>query len=136
MSSYNTNWNNVLRILAITVIIDGRVREAELAAFIEHAKGMASLCDQEDISSTWLQNWYDKNKLTIIDQMQGRGKNTTILKAFATVKEPAIREALFDSIIHIAVSDKEYHEAENDLVRSAAAIWGFVRPPIKVVRPT
>lgn len=136
MSSYNTNWNNVLRILAITVIIDGRVREAELAAFIEHAKGMASLCDQEDISSAWLQNWYDKNKLTIIDQMQGRGKNTTILKAFATVKEPAIREALFDSIIHIAVSDKEYHEAENDLVRSAAAIWGFVRPPIKVVRPT
>ncbi len=136
MSSNNTKWTNVLRILAITVIIDGRVREAELAAFVEHAQGMAPLCGENDITEQWLQNWYDKNKISIVEQMQGRGKNTTILKAFATVKDDAIREALFDAIIHIAVSDKEYHESESDLVRSAAAIWGFVRPPIKVFRPS
>jgi len=135
MSSHSTNWANVLRILAITVIIDGRVREAELAAFMEHAKGMAPLCGQEDVTDEWLQNWYDQNKTRIINEIDGRGKNTTILKAFATVKTDAIRESLFDAIIHIAVSDKEYHEAESDLVRSAAAIWGFVRPPIKVFRP-
>jgi len=135
MPTENKNWANVLRILAITVIIDGRVREAELAAFVEHAQGMSPLCGQTDVTKEWLQDWYDKNKKGIMNEMDGRGKNTTILKAFATVKDDAIRESLFDAIIHIAVSDKEYHESESDLVRSAAAIWGFVRPPIKVFRP-
>ncbi|WP_169331782.1 TerB family tellurite resistance protein [Robiginitomaculum antarcticum] len=129
------DWMNVLRILAITVIIDGREREAELLAFTEYAQGLAPLAGYDPPNADWLADWYGAQRPEIIAEIKGRGKNTVILKAFASVTDPALREAVFDAIIHIAVSDKDYHASESDYIRSAAAIWGF-RPPFIKTGPT
>lgn len=126
------DWMNVLRILAITVIIDGREREEEMLAFAVHAQGLAPLAGFDPPNTDWLADWYSAQRPQITADIKGRGKNTVILKAFASVKDPAIREAVFDAIIHIAISDKDYHETESDFIRSAAAIWGYRQPYITI----
>lgn len=132
MSGLSPQFEDVLRVLAITVIIDQHVRNPELAEFVEQSTGLAPLCDVEGFDASMAQTWYKATEPSIHEDLESRGRNTVILKALTRIKDDAIREALYDSILAISVSDKEYHRKESDLVRSAASIWGFVRPPFKV----
>jgi len=42
-------------------------------------------------------------------------------------------ENIFDAMVSISISDEEYRREESELIKSAASIWGYRRPPIKVV---
>ncbi|MEE9347906.1 MAG: hypothetical protein V3U82_06900 [Robiginitomaculum sp.] len=124
--------NDVLSVLAITVIIDQHIRTPELTEFKTQAEGLAILCCP-DLTQERAKAWFDENEPHILDSMESRGRNTVILKAITAIKDEMIRENLYDAMIAISISDKEYHKQESDLVRSAAVIWGFTRPPFKVV---
>jgi hypothetical protein len=43
-------------------------------------------------------------------------------------------ENMYDAMVQISLSDDEYRAEESDLVKSAASLWGYNRPPIKVMR--
>jgi hypothetical protein len=43
-------------------------------------------------------------------------------------------ENIYDAMVAISVSDNEFVVDESELIKSAATIWGFSRPPIKVDR--
>jgi len=45
-----------------------------------------------------------------------------------------IMENIYDAMVQISVCDNEFREEESDLIKSAASIWGYQRPPIKIVR--
>lgn len=124
-------FDDVLNVLAISVIIDEKIREKELAEFTRQAIGLSEIFGlpfDADLAGAW----FDKNKPLILDNMSGRGRNTVILKALTRVKDEMLRENIYDAMIAISVSDKEYHREESDLIRSAATIWGYTRPPLKV----
>jgi len=61
-------------------------------------------------------------------------KNTVVLRALSAFTEDRDVEAIYDAMVSISVSDKEYVVEESELIKSAAAIWGFERPPLKVKR--
>ena len=66
--------------------------------------------------------------------IKGKKKNTVILKALTRFKDnDIVVEAMYDAMLAISISDKEYHESESDLVKSAASLWGYTRPPFKVI---
>jgi len=54
------------------------------------------------------------------------------LRAVSRFKKQRDAEAVYDAMVSISVSDKEYVKAESELIKSAAVIWGFARPPLKV----
>lgn len=123
---------NALRVLAITVVIDSRVHKIELTEFEKQAEGLSELFDAGDpIKADYIQ-WYNDNFAEIKDKLDGRSRNTVILKAITTIEDPAVREALYDAMLAVSISDEDYHRKESDFVRSAAAIWGYMRPPFKV----
>jgi len=124
-------FNDVLHVLAIAVIIDEKILETEMNEFSRQAVGLAEICDAE-FSPADAKNWFETNKPLILEKMAGRGRNTVILKALTRVTDEVLRENIYDSMIAISVSDKEYHREESDLIRSAATIWGYTRPPLKV----
>ena len=66
--------------------------------------------------------------------LSGKRKNTIILRALTRFKEDWQVEALYEAMLAISISDKEYHAEESELIKSAASIWGFSRPPFKVIR--
>lgn len=121
----------VLEVLTIAVIVDQKIRDPELNEFKRQAVGLSHLCEAP-LTESGAEAWFIENQPKILAKMEGRGRNTVVLKALTNVKDPVMRENLYDAMIAVSVSDKEYHKQESDLVRSAAAIWGFVRPPFKV----
>ncbi len=125
--------DDILMPLALTVIIDNKVRDPELKAFREQAMALFPLFDLPPKSEKDVGAWFKSHESTIKETLNTRGKNTAILRALTRFSEDLHVENLFDAMVTISVSDKEYKREESDLVKSAAAIWGFQRPPLKVV---
>jgi len=128
------SYDDILTPLALTVIIDHKVREPEMNAFCEHAAGLIELFEMDHMSHDELLKWYAEHEDDLRERLSGKRKNTMILRALTRFKEDAQVEAIYDAMLAISISDKEYHADESDLIRSAASIWGFSRPPFKVMR--
>ena len=128
------SYDDILTPLALTVIIDHKVREPEMAAFSEQAHGLLELFEIAPMSVEDLLDWYAANEDKLRVALSGKRKNTIILRALTRFKEDWQVEALYEAMLAISISDKEYHKEESDLIRSAASIWGFSLPPFKVIR--
>lgn len=128
------SYDDILTPLALTVIIDHKILQPEMASFTEHANGLLDLFEMEPLSIEALLDWYAGAEDDLRSALSGKRKNTIILRALTRFKEDWQVEALYEAMLAISISDKEYHKDESDLIRSAASIWGFSRPPFKVIR--
>lgn len=124
--------DDILTPLAITVIIDQKVRDPEMNAYIEQGIGLAELFGFKDLNSDDLRGWYESHAAELRDKLSGKRRNTLVLRALTRFKEDIQIENVYDAMVAISVSDKEFHVEESELIRSAASIWGFERPPLKV----
>ena len=124
--------DDILMPLALTVVIDNKVRDPELLEFRRQAIALFDLFNLETKSEDQLADWFDAHEKQIDETVKGRGKNTAILRALTRFHDDAHVEALYDAMVTISVCDNEYRREESDLIKSAAMIWGFERPPIKV----
>lgn len=128
------NYEDILTPLALTVIIDNKVRQPEMKAFCVQAAGLIELFDLPPLSEADLLKWYTHNEDDLRNALTDKRKNTIILRALTRFKEDSQVEAIYEAMLAISISDKEYHTEESELIKSAASIWGFSRPPFKVMR--
>lgn len=126
--------DDILTPLAITVIIDEKVPDPEMWSFIEQGLGLAELFGIKGLKPEDLKNWYFEHAGEMKKKLSSSRKNTYILRVLTRFKEDIEIENVFDAMVAISVSDKEFHIDESELIRSAANIWGFQRPPIKVTK--
>jgi len=126
--------DDVLLPLAITVIIDQKVRAPEVKSFSLQAKGLFDLFSLPQMDDAALNKWFKAHAKDIEKKLNSERRNTLVLRALSRFKDDRDVEAVYDAMVSISVSDKEYVPAESELIKSAAAIWGFPRPPIKVDR--
>ncbi len=125
--------DDVLMPLALTVVIDNVVRDPELIELRRQASALFRLFDLPPMSEADISGWFESNEERIEQTVKGRGKNTAILRALTRFDSDVHVEALYDAMVTISVCDKEFRREESDLIKSAATIWGFQRPPIKVI---
>ena len=128
------NHDDILMPLAVTVIIDTKVRDTEIAEFCHQSQGLIDLLELEPMSTAELQKWFSAHRDEISEKLSGPRKNTLVLRVLTKFKDKMIMENLYDAMVQISVCDNEFREEESDLVKSAAMIWGYDRPPIKIVR--
>lgn len=127
--------DDILLPLAITVIIDRKVRRPEMNSFGIQAKGLFDLFELEPLSDEAILAWFKEHTDELESKLKGPRRNTLVLRALSRFKEQRDVEAVYDAMVSISVSDKEYVKSESELIKSAGAIWGFPRPPIKVDKP-
>ena len=126
--------NDILTPLALTVIIDHKVREPEMTEFCRQATGLLELFELEPMSEDDLTSWYKKHHKELDEKLSGKRKNTLVLRALTRFKDQVHIENIYDAMLAISISDKEYVKEESELIKSAASIWGFSRPPFKVIK--
>ncbi len=125
---------DILLPLAITVIIDTKVRDPEITAFAEQAEGLLELLGMDEMSKTELLEWFAQHRDALTEKLSGPRRNTLVLRALSKFNDDLIVENMYDAMVQVSLSDKEYRQEESDLVKSAAALWGYNRPPIKITR--
>ncbi len=128
------NHDDILTPLALTVIIDHKIRDPELASFRVQAAGLIDLFEMEPMSDEALSGWFKAHVAEFEEALSGRRKNTIVLRALTRFTEDVHVENLYDAMLAISISDQEYHQEESELIKSASSIWGFARPPFKVIK--
>jgi hypothetical protein len=126
--------DDVLLPLAITVIIDKKVRKPEMSSLGHQAKGLFDLFGLDPLSDEDIMKWFKSHADELEAKLKSARRNTLVLRALSRFKEDRDVEAVYDAMVSISVSDKEYVKSESELIKSAGSIWGFPRPPIKVDR--
>lgn len=126
--------DDILMPLAIAVVIDHKVRDVEQAVFIELANGLLDLFGKAEMTPADITTWFDDHKGGLEDQLWEKGGNTLVLRALARFREQKHCEAIYDALVTISVADNEYVPEESRLIKSAASLYGFQRPPIKITR--
>jgi hypothetical protein len=126
--------DDILMPLAIAVIIDHKIRDVEQAVFIELANGLLDLFGKDELLPAEITAWFNAHKSALEDQLWDKGGNTLVLKALARFREQKHCEAIYDALVTISVADNEYVPEESRLIKSAASLYGFQRPPIKITR--
>lgn len=126
--------DDILLPLAITVVIDHKVRDPERKAFITQAQGLLDLLEMEPMSEAELTAWFEERETELDEKLSGKRRNTAVLAALSRFKDDLIVENIYEAMVAISISDEEFVHEESDLIKSAGAIWGFPKPPIKVVR--
>jgi hypothetical protein len=126
---------DILAPLALTVIIDNKIRDPELSEFIVQAEGLLDLFGgNHAMDSEKIMIWYHDNEAELTKQLNSTRKNTFVLTRLTRFTDDDIAvEAMYDAMLAVSISDKEYHVDESGLIKSAAALWGYVRPPFKVI---
>ena len=124
--------DDILTPLALTVIIDHKVREPEMTEFCRQAEGLIELFELDSMSKTQLMSWYETHHNDLQEKLSGKRKNTLVLRALTRFTEQVHIENLYEAMLAISISDKEYVKEESELIKSAASIWVFSRPPFKV----
>ena len=118
--------------LALTVIIDKKVRDPEMTEFCLRAGELCKLFELNVLSKDQIVDWFTTHHAGIEKGLAGPRKNTFVLRALTRFKEDIHVENLYEAMLAISISDKEYVRQESDLIKSAASIWGYQRPPFKI----
>ncbi|MGB0907613.1 MAG: hypothetical protein ACPGVT_08970 [Maricaulaceae bacterium] len=124
--------DDILMPLALAVIIDNKVKEREIAEFVQQGQGLLTLFGYPSQSSDNLRHWFSQHENSIIQALNGPRKNTFVLRALSIFSEDVYVENIFDAMVQVSLSDQQYLREESDLIKSAASLWGYNRPPIKV----
>ena len=126
------SYDDIFLPLAITVVIDQKVRTPELRSFTQQGMGLIELFGLDPLSADDLRKWFRSHKNELEKKLSTPRRNTLVLRALSKFTDGRDVEAVYDAMVSISVSDKEYVKQESELIKSAAAIWGFSRPPIKI----
>lgn len=126
--------NDICLPLALTVIIDNKVKDPELNEFVKQVNALMPLFDLPPMTQNEALMWFKQHESEIKKNLKSKGKNTIVLKALTRFKEDVHVENLYEAMLSISISDNEYIKEESELIKSAATIWGFQRPPFKVSR--
>ena len=117
-------YNIVLKILAVTVLIDHRERDLELVEFT-HAAMLHNHRFRPGImlSRKMINEWFNAHKAELKKKLKADKDNNFKSNLLTQVKDKALQRRLLSSIFTIAVADYELHDEESNFIKSSLAIW-------------
>lgn len=125
--------DDILTPLAIAVVIDRVVKAPELSEFVKQSQALQGLFDLPVMTETDLKDWFEAHAPILREKLESKRRNTLILRVLTQFSEDVYVENLYDAIVQISICDQEYRREESDFVKSAATLWGYDRPPLKII---
>jgi len=105
-----------------------------MTEYYRQAAALIELFELDDMTQDELIAWYNSHSDEFSAKLSGPRRNTFVLRALTRFTDDVHIENLYEAMLAISISDEEYVKEESELVKSAASIWGFTRPPFKVSR--
>ena len=119
-------WNDVLHLLAMMILIDGKVYEEELEAFTEAA---ISLRDKVDpklmLTGHMAKDWFAGHREDILNDIRPSCYDRTIKRSLKRLDEVENKKDLIIALLKVAMSDGQKHPSEEKLLNSACETWGL-----------
>jgi len=118
---------NILNIIALSILADKKVRRAEIDGFASAAKNVPSLQNATSprLSDVWLEGWYNANKIKLIQTMQSQSFSNWFRKSLDQVTDIDDQSAILKAMEFVAISDYDFHDDERNLIKYTAQHWNI-----------
>lgn len=124
-----SQWNHVLTLLAVTVVVDGRVYKEEVDTFVDQALSLKEKASPDMLfSKKMVFDWFVVHRDEIIKWLNEPDPHTRILRHILALGENAYRAEIMSAMYAIAIADDNYHKTEVDTLSLASKHWGVPHP--------
>ena len=119
-----TQWLDVMTLLAVMVVVDGKVFKEEVDTFIEEAIKLSELVGLEASFSKKLAfDWYVTRRTDIKKICAISEPSAQVIALIKALKESPHRFAVLASMNKIALADQNFHPAEFNTLSLAGKEW-------------
>ena len=114
----------VLKILAVTVLIDHREKDRELIEFT-HAAMLHNhhLRPGVMLSRTMIMDWFHSHKAELTKNLRADEDDSFKSGLLSQVRDLGLQRRLLSSIFTIAICDYELHDEESNFIKASLKIW-------------
>lgn len=131
-------WDDILRLLAIAVLADHRLRDPELIEFCHEAQTLNYHINSERIvSRRELMDWFSKVRPEISEILDGPTPlaEAYIKAAFEKITDSALQPHILQSIFGICICDYDLDDEESRMIQLGMTIWGIGLPSFADATP-
>ena len=118
-------WDNILKLLVLTMLADGRAYEREVDSFLSASRTLRKdlpvagiHTDQRSIQ------WYIKNKSDLIEIKSGQTFETDLLEIIDSLKSIPNKKPLIRAMKNLALPEKGRDEYVDGIVSKSRKRWG------------
>jgi len=124
-----SQWSHILTLLAVTIVVDGKVYKEEVDCFVEQALSLKDKASPDMLfSKKMVFDWFVVHRDEIITWMNEDDPHKKILRHILALGENPHRDKIMDAMYAIAISDENYHKSEVDTLSMAAKHWNLPHP--------
>ena len=124
-----SQWTHILTLLAVTVIIDGRIYKEEVDTFVAESVALKEKLSPDMIfSKKMVFDWFVVHRDDMAKWLKDPESHTQILKHILALGENPHRDKILSAMYAIAISDQKYHKTESDTLSLAAKHWDLPHP--------
>ena len=123
-------WDDVLLLLAVMMLADGRVVEAERDAFARAVESLRERLEPDEaaLPAGAVAAWYGAHAHRARDLALREDFDMAVLPLLGRLRGLADTQALLDALGRVADADLHRAPCERDVITLASAYWGLVRP--------
>lgn len=119
-------WNDVLHLLGMMILIDGKVYEEELEAFTEAAISLRDIVDPKlMLTAHMAEDWFAGHREEILNNIRPSCYDRTVQRTLKRLDEVDNKSDLIFALLKVAMSDGQKHPTEEKLLYSACETWGM-----------
>jgi uncharacterized tellurite resistance protein B-like protein len=123
-------WDDVLMLLVVMMLSDGRVVEIELDMFDRAVEVLQNRLEPDEgaMPKNAARVWYEQNIERAHELARRDDFDAALVPLLVRLQALENRQTLLDSLADIADADYYRTHSENDLIILASAFWGLISP--------
>ena len=119
------DWQNILKLLMLTMLSDGRVYEREVDIFVNASLNLRSNMDVNGIQTRQMtMDWYIRHRKELVDIQAGETFESDLLALIDSLDTLPNKKPLLRTLKNLARRDSERKESDIGIVSTSKERWG------------
>lgn len=124
----------VARILAVTVLLDEKLRCQEMIEFCHYVSTInRDVCDNVILPREAIRQWFDEHRVEFASALSNDADNSYKSDILRAITETELQKKVLTAIFAISISDYEFRDEEAQFIQLALRLWKSEMPPVSIV---
>ena len=120
----NMDWQNILKLLMLTMLSDGRAYERQADTFVNASLELRSRLKVKGIHTRQMtMDWYIRNRKDLVDIQTGETFENDLLQLIESLDTIPDKKPLLRTLKNLAKSDRDRQAADSNILSASKARW-------------
>ena len=120
----NMDWQNILKLLMLTMLSDGRAYERQADTFVNASLELRSRLKVKGIHTRQMtMDWYIRNRKDLVDIQTGETFENDLLQLIENLDTIPDKKPLLRTLKNLAKSDRDRQAADSNILSASKARW-------------